>query len=77
MGACVRTKNGDFQVLTGNQIATLMIYYLLVNLKDKGQLSADYELITSIVSSSMPLKIAKDFGIRTKSVFTGFKFIVE
>ncbi len=77
MGACVRTKNGDFQVLTGNQIATLMIYYLLVNLKDKGQLSADYELITSIVSSSMPLKIAKDFGIRTKSVLTGFKFIGE
>lgn len=77
MGACVRTKNGDFQVLTGNQIATLMIYYLLVNLKNKGQLSADYELITSIVSSSMPLKIAKDFGIRTKSVLTGFKFIGE
>lgn len=77
MGACVRTKNGNFQVLTGNQIATLMIYYLLVNLKDKGQLSADYELITSIVSSSMPLKIAKDFGIRTKSVLTGFKFIGE
>ena len=77
MGACVRTKNGDFQVLTGNQIATLMIYYLLVNLKNKGQLSSDYELITSVVSSSMPFKIAQDFGIKTKSVLTGFKFIGE
>ena len=77
MGACVRTKNGDFQVLTGNQIATLMIYYLLVNLKNNGQLISDYELITSIVSSSMPLKIAQDFGIKTKSVLTGFKFIGE
>lgn len=77
MGACVRTKDGEFQVLTGNQIATLMIYYLLVNLKDKHQLASDYELITSIVSSSMPLKIAQDFGIRTKTVLTGFKFIGE
>ena len=77
MGACVRTKDGGFQVLTGNQIATLMIYYLLVNLKNNGQLISDYELITSIVSSSMPLKIADDFGIKTKSVLTGFKFIGE
>lgn len=77
MGACVRTKDGGFQVLTGNQIATLMIYYLLVNLKNNGQLISDYELITSIVSSSMPLKIAEDFGIKTKSVLTGFKFIGE
>ena len=77
MGACVRTKDGGFQVLTGNQIATLMIYYLLVNLKNNGQLTSDYELITSIVSSSMPLKIADDFGIKTKSVLTGFKFIGE
>ena len=77
MGACVRTKNGDFQVLTGNQIATLMIYYLLVNLKNNGQLNPDYELITSVVSSSMPFKIARNFGIKTKSVLTGFKFIGE
>lgn len=77
MGACVRTKNGGFQVLTGNQIATLMIYYLLVNLKNRGKLSSDYELVTSIVSSSMPIKIAQDFGIKTKSVLTGFKFIGE
>ena len=77
MGACVRTKDGEFQVLTGNQIATLMIYYLLVNLKDNHQLASNYELITSIVSSSMPLKIAQDFGIRTKTVLTGFKFIGE
>ncbi|WEV37550.1 phospho-sugar mutase [Lactobacillus sp. ESL0677] len=77
MGACVRTENGDFQVLTGNQIATLMAYYLLTNLKDSGQLTGDYELIASIVSSQMPLKIAQSFGIKTKSVLTGFKFIGE
>lgn len=77
MGACVRKKDGNFKILTGNQIATLMCYYLLTNLKNSGQLQSDYEIITSIVSSSMPLKIAQDFGIKTKSVLTGFKFIGE
>ena len=77
MGACVRTENGDFQVLTGNQIATLMAYYLLINLKQSGKLSKDYEIVTSVVSSALPFKIAKDFGIKTKYVLTGFKYIGE
>lgn len=77
MGAAVRTDKGDFQVLTGNQIATLMSYYLLVHLKEKGQLSPDYEIVTSVVSSALPFKIAKAFGIKTKHVLTGFKYIGE
>ncbi len=77
MGACVRTENGDFQVLTGNQIATLMAYYLLVNLKQSGKLLKDYEIVTSVVSSALPFKIAKDFGVKTKYVLTGFKYIGE
>ena len=77
MGAAVRKSDGEFQVLTGNQIATLMAYYLLEHMKENGTLSSDYELVTSIVSSALPFKIAKDFGIRTKSVLTGFKYIGE
>ncbi|MFQ7322042.1 MAG: phospho-sugar mutase, partial [Lactobacillus delbrueckii] len=52
-------------------------YYLLQNLKDSGKLTPDYEIVTSIVSSALPFKIAKDFGIKTKSVLTGFKYIGE
>lgn len=77
MGAAVRKEDGDFQVLTGNQIATLMAYYLLVHLKESGKLSSDYEIVTSIVSSALPFKIAHDFGIKTKHVLTGFKYIGE
>ena len=77
MGAAVRKADGDFQVLTGNQIATLMAYYLLEHMKENGTLTSDYELVTSIVSSALPFKIAKDFGIRTKHVLTGFKYIGE
>ena len=77
MGAAVRTNEGDFQVLTGNQIATLMANYLLVHLKETGKLTDDYEIVTSVVSSALPFKIAKSYGIRTKHVLTGFKYIGE
>ncbi|WP_297817052.1 phospho-sugar mutase [uncultured Lactobacillus sp.] len=77
MGAAVRKSDGSFQVLTGNQIATLMSYYLLVHLKESNKLSSDYEIVTSVVSSALPFKIAKDFGIKTKHVLTGFKYIGE
>ena len=77
MGAAVRKADGDFQVLTGNQIATLMAYYLLAHLKENGKLSSNYEIVTSVVSSALPFKIAKDFGIKTKHVLTGFKYIGE
>lgn len=77
MGAAVRKEDGSFQVLTGNQIATLMAYYLLAHLKENGKLSSDYELVTSIVSSALPFKIAHSFGIKTKAVLTGFKYIGE
>lgn len=77
MGAAVRREDGTFQVLTGNQIATLMANYLLVRLKESGKLTDEYELVTSIVSSALPFKIAKAYGIKTKYVLTGFKYIGE
>lgn len=75
VGACVRTGSGDFQVLTGNQMAALMANYLLTKKKEQGTLSSGDEIITSIVSSSLPFKIARHFGIHTKYVLTGFKYI--
>lgn len=77
MGAAVRKEDGDFQVLTGNQIATLMANYLLEHLKESGKLSSDYEIVTSVVSSALPFKIAESYGIKTKHVLTGFKYIGE
>jgi phosphoglucomutase len=75
VGACVRTESGDFHVLTGNQMAALMANYVLTKKKEQGTLNSGAEIITSIVSSSLPFKIARHFGIQTKYVLTGFKYI--
>lgn len=46
-------------------------------MKNSGKLDSSYEIITSVVSSALPFKIAKSFGIQTKYVLTGFKYIGE
>ena len=77
MGAAVKLPNGDYQVITGNQIAALMTHYILTAKKNTGTLPDNGVILKSIVSSEMPTTIAKSFGVETVDVLTGFKFIVE
>src|SRR5699024_5175728 len=77
MGAAVKLPNGDYQVITGNQIAALMTHYILTAKKNTGTLPDNGVILKSIVSSEMPTTIAKSFGVETVDVLTGFKFIAE
>lgn len=77
MGAAVKLPNGDYQVITGNQIAALMTHYILTAKKNTGTLPDNGVILKSIVSSEMPATIAKSFGVETVEVLTGFKFIAE
>lgn len=65
--------NDDFILLNGNQVAILMLNYLI---KVKGNLS-DKEIVRSIVSTSFVDKLAKENNIKVKEVLTGFKYIGE
>ncbi len=58
-------------LFTGNQIATLIMQYLI----DTNQYSNNMNVVTSVVSSSLPLEIAKKHGLNIKVVLTGFKYI--
>ncbi|MBS9338340.1 phospho-sugar mutase [Fructobacillus sp. M2-14] len=75
MGAAVRLKDGSYQVLSGNQIAALMVNYLLTAKKKTGELPDNGAIVTSIVSSRFVAEIAKSFGVTTFDVLTGFKYI--
>ncbi len=65
--------NDDFILLNGNEVAILMLNYLI---KVKGNLS-DKEIVRSIVSTSFVDKLAKANNIKVKEVLTGFKYIGE
>lgn len=77
LGLATPLENGEYQVLSGNQIAALMTDYLLKAYDKDDLLSDKATIIKSIVSSEMPTKIAEDYGVGTVDVLTGFKFIAE
>jgi phosphoglucomutase len=77
MGIAVRQPSGEFVLLTGNQIGAVLMNYLLTAKKAAGTLPANGVLVKSIVSSEFAADIAKDFGVETINVLTGFKYIAE
>ncbi len=72
IGVCIR-KEGDYHLLNGNEIGSLLTYYLLTNKKDL----KDGKIITTIVTSTLGERIADDFNVETIYTLTGFKFIGE
>lgn len=77
LGAAVRQPSGDYQLLTGNQIAALMVNYILAAKQAIGELPADGRIVKSIVSSEFAAKVAASYGIEARDVLTGFKYIGE
>ncbi|KRN28494.1 phosphoglucomutase phosphomannomutase, alpha beta alpha domain I family protein [Lactobacillus selangorensis] len=77
LGAAVRQPDGEYALLTGNQIASLLLNYILEAHKQAGTLPANGAIVKSIVSTELATKIAASYNIETINVLTGFKFIAE
>ena len=77
MGAAVRQPDGTYQVITGNQIAAILLDYLLFAHQKAGTLPVNAAAVKSIVSSELPTVIAEHYGVKMVNVLTGFKFIAE
>lgn len=77
LGAAVRQPNGEYKLLTGNQIAAILLNYILTVRKDAGTLPSNAVAVKSIVSSEFATKVAANFNVKMINVLTGFKFIAE
>lgn len=77
LGAKVRTSKGDYQLLTGNQIASLMLDYILNAKLELNQLPKNGVAVKSIVSTNFADAILSHYGLEAVEVLTGFKFIAE
>jgi phosphoglucomutase len=77
LGAAVRLPDGKYQVLTGNQLGSLMIKYILEAHQQAGTLPKNAVVLKSIVSSELPTAIAEKYHTKMLNVLTGFKFIAE
>ncbi len=79
MGVAARTRDRKFNLLSGNQIGSLLAYYRVKTLFDRGVLNKENAaravIIKTFVTSDLQKAIAEKFGIRCVETLTGFKYI--
>lgn len=77
VGVAVKATNGEYVLLTGNQIGGMLTNYIIEGLKEKNELKENSALIKTIVTSEFGADIAKSNNVDVLNVLTGFKFIGE
>lgn len=79
MGVAVRDESGEWILLTGNQIGSLMLHYVLTQWQNKGWLTEETRqrscMIKTFVTTPLQEVIGNDFGVKVLDTLTGFKWI--
>ena len=77
VGIAVRNAAGDYQLLTGNQVGLLLLDYICAQRTKHGTMPQNPVMVKTIVTMDMAQRIAAHYGVETRNVLTGFKFIGE
>ena len=77
VGIMVRTQDGEFKVITGNQTGVLLLDYLIGAKKRAGLMPEKPVALKTIVTTEMARKVAEVNGLQCFDTFTGFKFLAE
>ena len=75
VGMAAKNDEGEFELLNGNQAASLLIYYLLRKWKENGKLNGKQMIIKTIVTTDLLSRIAEKFEVDCPETLTGFKYI--
>ncbi len=76
VGIAVR-DNGEYKLMTGNEVGAMLCEYLLTQLKAKGKLPATPVVVKTIVTTPLISAICKEYGADMADLLTGFKYIGE
>lgn len=74
-GTAFPDKDGNFVLLSGNQMGALLIDYILLSRKELGKMPVNPTVIRSIVTSPFGDYICKKHGVKMLECLTGFKWI--
>jgi phosphoglucomutase len=81
MGVAVRNRAGEMELLTGNQIGSLMSAYRVRKLIDLGIITPENArrcvIVKTLVTTDLQKSIAAAHGLRCVETLTGFKYIGE
>jgi len=75
MGVGIKDGNGGYLLINGNQIGTMLEYYLLSRMKADGKLPKNGKIVKTIVTTELQADVARSFGCGIDDVLTGFKWI--
>lgn len=77
MGVGIKNKRGDYDLINGNQIGTMLEHYLLHRLSQNGSLPSDAAIVKTIVTTDLQDVIARSYNCTVDNVLTGFKWIAN
>ncbi|MCL2879199.1 MAG: phospho-sugar mutase, partial [Treponema sp.] len=72
-----RGKEGDYILVTGNQMGVLLADYIFMSRKELGLMPPKPAMVNSIVTTGMQKKVAEYYGARCFECLTGFKWIAD
>ena len=76
-GTAFPDKDGNFVLLSGNQMGALLMEYVFLSRKELGKMPANPACIRSIVTSPFGDYICKKYGVKMFDCLTGFKWIAN
>jgi len=77
VGVAVKNNSGEYQLLNGNQIGSLLVDYVLAAKEEQQDLRADDYVVKTIVTSNLIADIARTRQVTCYNTLTGFKYIGE
>ena len=77
IGLVVHDKNGNYQLVNGNQIVMIFLYYLITRNVELGKITGKEYCVKTIVTTETIKRIADANNVTCYDCFTGFKWIAD
>ena len=77
VGIAVKNEKGEYVLLSGNETGILLLDYICSQRAKHGKMPEKPVMVKTIVTMDLAERIAARYGLETRNVLTGFKYIGE
>ena len=77
VGCVIRDNKGEYVLINGNQIAMILLYYLMTRNTELGRITGKEYIVKTIVTTETIKAIADANNIKMYDCYTGFKWIAS
>ena len=77
IGCVIRDNNGEYVLINGNQIAMILLYYLMTRNTELGRITGNEYIVKTIVTTETIKAISDANNIKMYDCYTGFKWIAS